>query len=201
MWVFPGWKGAWINPEVCFHFLLTLEGMLWGSDSTWNSQSGKSTLIPRAPWSLSRRDKSGRMIFLCKHLAQRGTSLLGESWGMVTCKTAPRIYLDAASLTILKKQRYSGVTNPMVQVCHPTKTPGRAEQFPGSRVVTFMGSLCSSGSVKGLQQWQKKDSDLNSGITPKLGEAQHPSRAAWLPQFSFMINSEALCWQENTGWG
>lgn len=29
---------------------------------------------------------------------------------------------------------------------------------------------------------------------------RHPSRATWLPQFSFMINSEALGWQENTDW-
>lgn len=81
MWVFPGWKGAWINPEVCCPFPLTPEQMLWGSESVWKAQSGRFTLIPRAPWSLSRKDKSTRKIFLCKQLAQRGNSPPGRKLG------------------------------------------------------------------------------------------------------------------------
>lgn len=115
---------------------------------------------------LSRKDESVRMILLCKQRGKfrEGIQLLEESWGMMACKMAQRIHLDGDSLihkSILKKQRYSGVANPMVQMCRPTKIPGIAEEFPGSRVVPFMDPLCSSRSVKGLQQWQKMGSDLN----------------------------------------
>lgn len=112
-------------------------------------------------------------------LLREGIQLLEESWGMVACITAQRIYQDEASLmhtSILKKQRCSGFTNPMVQVCHPAKIPGVAEEFPGSRGVTFIDPLCSSRSLKGLQQQQNMDSDLIWRNHPKIRRGPAPQQ-------------------------
>lgn len=157
MWGFPVSEGAWINPEVCFPFLLTTERILWGSDSMWNAQPGRFT--SRALWSLSRKDKSVRMMFLCKQLAQRGNLALGRklenggSENLPGC-SFPHAHTHPGETETFWAYKPNGAEMP------PYKDPRLAEEFPGSRVVTSMDPLWSSSSAKGLQHWQEMDSDF-----------------------------------------
>lgn len=80
------WKEARMKQAVWFPLQLTPAGVLWGSDSRqwevmWAAQSRRFTFVPRAPWSLSRKDYTERMIFLCMQVAQRGNLTPGRKLG------------------------------------------------------------------------------------------------------------------------
>lgn len=178
MWVFPVWRGAWINPEVCFPFPQTPEG---DALRFWLRVKCSVREIHTHPqssvWSLSRKDESVRMMFLCKQFAQRGNSVPGRklgNGGLQDCSenlpgcSFPHPHINPEKTEIFWGYKPSGADLP------PYKDPSYGRRISREQSGHFYGPSVFFNKCKGAAAGAEDGLWLKLGNHPKTRRGPAP---------------------------